>query len=42
MHWLDGPDGRRLAYGWERCEDGSDVWYVNSVTGESQWEPVYG
>jgi hypothetical protein len=38
---LDGPGGKRLAWGWRRCSDGDDVWYVNDDQGESSWEPVY-
>jgi len=41
LWYLDGPGGARLAYGWRRCEEGDDVWYVNDDEGESSWEPVY-
>jgi hypothetical protein len=41
--YLDGPGGPRLAWGWRRCEDGEDVWYVNDEDPDvgSSWEPIY-
>ena len=34
--------GKILADGWESTTDETgDVWYVNSVTGESSWVPIY-
>lgn len=38
---LDGPNGKRLAQGWKRCEDDTDVWYKHMKTGMTQWEPPY-
>lgn len=39
-YYTDGPGGPRLAWGWRRCEDETDVWYENDETGGNSWVPV--
>lgn len=38
-YYYDKPNGRLLAEGWKRFQDGNDVWYSNGLS--SSWLPVY-
>jgi hypothetical protein len=40
-YYFDGESNKIMAQGWRRFSDTDDIWYVNSMTGESSWEPVY-
>lgn len=40
-YYYDGDTGKLLAAGWQRYQDGGDVWYTNSNGLAPSWAPVY-